>query len=321
MRQFDVFNGDADGICALLQLRLAYPCDSVLISGVKRDIGLLRQVNVAAGDQVSVLDVSLDKNRQALLQLLDTGAEVLYVDHHHPGQIPSHPRLTTVIDIRAEICTSLLMDGYLHQRYSSWAVVGAFGDNLDTPAAGLANKLNLTDAQISASRELGICINYNAYGSSLDDLYFHPQELYRLLSQYRSPWQFIAEQAETFQRLREGYRQDMTQAWNLSPHHQTSYTVAYILPDAKWARRVSGVWSNELANRDPQRAHAVLSDLGDGGFQVSVRAPLSNRTGADELCLGFPGGGGRKAAAGINRLEHSELVRFMAALDRQYSSD
>ena len=33
---FDVFNGDADGICALLQLRQTFP-DSKLVTGVKRD--------------------------------------------------------------------------------------------------------------------------------------------------------------------------------------------------------------------------------------------------------------------------------------------
>jgi hypothetical protein len=31
MQIFDVFNGDADGICALIQLRLAEPCDSTLV--------------------------------------------------------------------------------------------------------------------------------------------------------------------------------------------------------------------------------------------------------------------------------------------------
>ena len=41
MAYFDVFNGDADGICALLQLRQHTPRIATLITGVKRDIGLL----------------------------------------------------------------------------------------------------------------------------------------------------------------------------------------------------------------------------------------------------------------------------------------
>jgi len=44
MKVYDVFNGDADGICALIQLRLANPSESTLVTGVKRDIALARQV-------------------------------------------------------------------------------------------------------------------------------------------------------------------------------------------------------------------------------------------------------------------------------------
>eukprot|EP00487_Bulimina_marginata_P011750 TRINITY_DN7573_c0_g1_i1.p1 TRINITY_DN7573_c0_g1~~TRINITY_DN7573_c0_g1_i1.p1 ORF type:complete len:107 (+),score=7.45 TRINITY_DN7573_c0_g1_i1:236-556(+) len=59
---YDVFNGDADGIIALLQLRLAAPKDSTLITGVKRDISLLKQVDVSKATAVTVLDISLGKN-------------------------------------------------------------------------------------------------------------------------------------------------------------------------------------------------------------------------------------------------------------------
>ena len=46
MTHFDVFNGDADGLCALHQLRLAAPLESDLVSGPKRDIGLLARESV-----------------------------------------------------------------------------------------------------------------------------------------------------------------------------------------------------------------------------------------------------------------------------------
>ena len=67
MRFYDIFNGDADGLCALHQLRLAEPCDATLITGVKRDIALLARVAAQPGDELTVLDVSLDTNREALL--------------------------------------------------------------------------------------------------------------------------------------------------------------------------------------------------------------------------------------------------------------
>ena len=76
--QFDVFNGDADGVCALHQMRLESPCESTLITGPKRDISLLKRVEAGAGDEVLVLDVALAKNRDALDRLLAAGVQVRY---------------------------------------------------------------------------------------------------------------------------------------------------------------------------------------------------------------------------------------------------
>ena len=77
MAIIDVFNGDADGLCALHQLRLADPQDSTLITGVKRDIALVKQVQASPGDRVTILDISLDKNRDALVKGLGRVREVL----------------------------------------------------------------------------------------------------------------------------------------------------------------------------------------------------------------------------------------------------
>lgn len=318
MRQFDVFNGDADGICALLQLRLAEPGDSILITGVKRDIALLDRVDAAVGDRVTVLDVSLDKNAQALKNVLAAGARVFYADHHFPGEMPSHPNLQILIETAADVCTSVLIDRYLQHRYSAWAAVGAFGDNLDTVAYALAGGLGLDDHQIESLRRLGICINYNAYGAAIDDLHFDPCDLYRLLSEHTSPLDFIAAKPQVYQQLLDGYREDMELAWAIEPAYLGGATAVYLLPNQKWARRVGGVWGNELANRHPARAHAILTDLGDNAYAVSVRAPLNRKMGADTLCLQFAGGGGRKAAAGINRLATEHLSTFIDAFDRQY---
>ena len=92
----------------------------------------------------------------------------------------------------------------------------------------------------------------------------------------------------------------------------------YLLPDSAWARRVSGVLSNELANRHPDRAHAVLSYRPRGDYQVSVRAPLTRPTGADELCSTFVSGGGRQSAAGINHLPPEQLPVFINAFVQHY---
>lgn len=314
----DVFNGDADGLCALIQLRLAEPVESILVTGVKRDISLLKRVTARSGDRVTVLDVSLEKNRQPLMNLLESDVEVLYVDHHQAGDIPGHPKLKALIDTDANVCTSLLVDRYLQHRYTAWAVTAAFGDNLGQSAQAAAERLSLPIEALDQLRQLGICLNYNGYGASEDDLYFSPAQLFRLMKDFASPFDFIAERNEIFRQLQDGYASDMAMAEHTTPEYLTDKVAVFILPDAKWSRRVSGVWSNDLTNRHPDRAHAVLTPNQTGGYTVSVRAPLHNKVGADEVCSMFPTGGGRKAAAGIDNLEVSKFSEFVEALASRY---
>ncbi|MDD5329413.1 MAG: acetyltransferase [Sulfuricella sp.] len=309
MACYDVFNGDADGICALHQLRLAHPAASTLITGVKRDITLLDRVVAKAEDEVTVLDIALDKNRAALDALLARGARVGYFDHHYPGVIPEHPNFTAHIDRAPDVCTSLLVDRFLQGKHRPWAVVGAFGDNLREAAARAAAPLNLDPARLDILRELGECLNYNAYGETVADLHYPPDELYRLVRPYADPFAFIAGE-DVFERLRQGYADDLAQARALHPEMATDSRALYILPDAPWSRRVSGSFGNDLAQAWPQRAHAILTRRTDG-YTVSVRAALAAPEGADELCLRF-GGGGRKIAAGINLLPPDRLDEFAA---------
>jgi hypothetical protein len=317
----DVFNGDADGICALVQLRLANSVTAQLVTGVKRDIDLLKQVNAVAGDVVTVLDISLQKNRPDLMRILDQGAEVFYVDHHQSGQIPQHPSFTSLIDTSADTCTSLLVDDYLKHRFSAWAVTAAFGDNLKGRALQRAQDLRFTDQQLQQLETLGICLNYNSYGRVISDLQIAPDQLYQCLSSYQSPLDFIADNGDLFQKLLSCYQDDLRLAEHVVADFTNSDVALFLLPDIAWARRVSGVWGNVLANRNPDKAHAIVSEDGDNGYQISVRAPLNNRTGADELCGLFPGGGGRMAAAGINHLDRSQLVTFITAFREKYRHD
>ena len=314
----DVFNGDADGICALLQLRLAQPREARLVTGVKRDIALVAKAGIRAGDSVTILDVSMDKNHQALLDALSLGATCFYVDHHYAGDIPDHEGLQALIDTAPEVCTSLLVNRHLDGAFSEWAVVGAFGDNLHRSARLAAQSLILAAVAMKGLANLGLLINYKGYGASIEELHFRPDELYRLLSRYSWPGQFISDDRVSFERLETGYRQDMAQALALDAEHKDSAVAVFVLPDADWSRRVSGVFGNDLANQSPARAHAVLTRKADGNFLVSVRAPLENRIGADEICRQFPTGGGRKAAAGINDLPARSLAEFVDTLSNYY---
>lgn len=316
MNFIDVFNGDADGLCALQQLRLAEPQASTLVSGPKRDISLLKRVTASAGDHVTVLDISLDKNRDALLALLEQGVAVRYFDHHFAGEIPTHDLLEAHIDISPEICTSLLVNAYLQGRHCAWAVTGAFGDNFHAQARHAAIPLALSTAQLEQLCELGTLLNYNGYGEG-GEQFFKPDELFRQLHPYSDPLRFIANE-KAFTVLREGYQYDMGMMAAMRPELSEAKIALYILPDAAWARRASGVFANELVDRHPERAHAILTRLPAGGFLVSVRAPRSNLTGADTLCRAFATGGGRKAAAGINQLPEADLDRFVDAFRQHY---
>ncbi|MDQ6992397.1 MAG: acetyltransferase [Mariprofundus sp.] len=318
MEYIDVFNGDADGICALHQLRLAAPHQSGLITGVKRDIGLLKKVEATAGDQVTVLDISLDKNREALLSLLAKGVHIQYFDHHFSGELPRSDLLDAHIDTDANVCTSLLVNDYLQGDYLAWAVVAAFGDNLFDSARCAAQPLALSDVQLEQLAHLGTLLNYNGYGLTVDDLHITPEKLYQEIKPFTDPFLFISESA-TYQKLDDGYRADISQARALSPAIEDAHVSVISLPDVAWARRVVGVYGNELARSTPIRAHALLTELPGGDYRVSVRAPLANKAGADELCMQFPTGGGRKAAAGINALPASMKEAFISALQNKYS--
>jgi len=316
--QIDVFNGDADGLCALIQLRLAQPTKSQLVTGIKRDIQLLDEVKVQHGDEITVLDISFDKNRSSVERLLDEGAHIFYVDHHQAGEIPQHPHLKTLINTDSNTCTSLLVNDYLEGKYRAWAVTAAFGDNLIETATQAAYPLSLSDNQLQQLKMLGVCINYNSYGTSIADLHFAPDLLYRELESFSSPFDFIAENIEVYEKLLAGYTDDMVNAEHVAPEYQTDKISVYVLPDETWSRRVSGVFGNALANNCPEKAHAVVSHNSEKGYQISVRAPLNNKTGADELCASFPSGGGRKAAAGINHLAIDDLTKFITAFETKY---
>ena len=315
---YDVFNGDADGICALLQLRLEMPLVSTRITGIKRDIALLGRVPADPGDTVTVLDISMVKNSDALGELLAKGVMVDYVDHHAAGEIPDHANLTATISKAPEVCTALLVNGRLRGARVEWAITGAFGDNLDEPAQRLAEKSGLRASDVAALRELGVCINYNGYGPSLDDLHFHPNALYESLFEAERPQAFL--ESPTFCKLQQGYQQDLAASAALKPVVEQPAFAVYQLPNAAWARRVSGVFSNDLVRAFPRRAHAVLTERDDDSFLVSVRAPFERRMGAEAVCSKFESGGGRAAAAGINRLPAGDLNRLVNALATEYNN-
>lgn len=324
---YDVFNGDADGIIALLQLRLSkhkqHPKESILVTGVKRDISLLKKVDASIATSVTVLDISLEKNADALDDLLEKNIEVFYVDHHRTGNVPQSALFTSLLDTDANICTSLLVNNYLNDELVNWAIVAAFGDNMQASAQALAKKYNISLEQQALLNELGIYINYNGYGRSVDDLHFHPAQLVEKLSGYVDPFELINEKNSIFHQLKSAYLTDMAKAKKSLVLVNNAQLSAVQLADEPWARRVSGVFGNELANAAPNKAHVVVtlneSIAEAASYTISLRAPLNNKQGAGELCASFPTGGGRSAAAGINVLPVEMLDNFFERVTQYYS--
>jgi nanoRNase/pAp phosphatase (c-di-AMP/oligoRNAs hydrolase) len=324
---YDVFNGDADGIIALLQLRLSqrkpHPKKSILVTGVKRDISLLKTVNAESATSVTVLDISLEKNIEALSNLLEKEVDVFYVDHHRTGEVPQSKYLTNLIDTDANTCTSLIVNKYLQNEFVHWAIAAAFGDNMQLSAQTLAKEHNISSEQQALLKELGIYINYNGYGRSVDDLHFHPAQLLEKLSDYADPFDLINETNSIFYQLKTAYLVDMEKAHKSPVLVNNEQICAVQLADQPWARRVSGVFGNALANGAPNKAHVVVTlneSLADEEptYTISLRAPLNNKQGAGELCANFPTGGGRAAAAGINALPAEMLGDFFASVAKYY---
>ncbi len=312
VRHFDVCNGDADGLCAVLQWRLAHRRPATLITGLKRELDLLQRVRAAPGDEVLVCDLSMQRNLDALQRLLDAGVTVHYFDHHKVDAVPRHPALHAHIDFDARVCTSLLMDRALGGRFRRWALVGAYGDNLGGVADDGAIALGLDETARTALRALGESINYNAYGETAADQAIAPQRLYALMQRFEDPLQFLREEAIGHEL--DALRRADLQAGLAQASQKAGGTARVVwLPDEKWSRRVIGVLANAWAQREPALGHAVLMADARGGHVVSLRAPLSAPGGADGLCRPF-GGGGRAGAAGIDHLPAAELPRFLAAL-------
>lgn len=317
MQFYDIFNGDADGICALQQLRLEEPRASVLVTGVKRDIRLLDRVIAGAGDELTVLDISLRTNADELRRLLAAGARCRYFDHHAPGSIPAHPNLKVFIDVAPDTCTSLIVDRYLNGRHRLWAIVAAFGDNLAQSALRAAATMQIDGSDVERLQRLGEAMNYNAYGETVDDLHYHPADLFEALRAYRDPLDFINSEP-VYEVLRNVLVEDMERAEALAPVFERANGALYVLPDAAWSRRIHGHFGNRIALAEPERANAVLVKKA-GGYTVSVRAPRERPLGADALCRKFESGGGREAAAGINFLPESDYSRFVAEFDKAFA--
>ena len=281
MRWF-AYNGDADGICSMVQWGLEHGVEGKRITGVKRDIQLLDRVHPNLEDEVVVMDISLARNHSRALELSQQGIKISWFDHHLAGD--EIKGIQTNIYTSSNACTATIVENYLGKE-SDWAQVALHGDGLSKHSSKQEYK------------ELGELLNYNGYGADLSDLHFHPDDLMMLCLKSRTPSEFMATPA--FAKLKQGFDFDIANANKIE--EKEGY---YLLPNEAWARRVVGVMAHRI-NEKGSGPHVIAIDKGDT-LQISLRG----QSGIGELCAKF-GGGGRATAGGIDALPKAEMTDLM----------
>lgn len=101
----------------------------------------------------------------------------------------------------------------------------------------------------------------------------------------------------------------------LDPAH-----LVYVLPNLPWARRLTGIFANLIANDCRSRAIAVLTHSDAHHYRVHLRTPEVSTVAAGVFCGRFPSGGGRASAGGINFLPQSNLDLFLNEFDQTFHS-
>ena len=318
MTNYDVFNGDTDGIFAWHQLRLTHPRDAEIVTGVKRDVNLASKVNAEEGDLVTIMDVSHAKNRKDVQRILDSGAIIEYFDHHDPKELIEHPNITYHINTEPNISTGLIVNSHVNGQNRLWSIATAFGDNHLDLAMNMAKSESLSDEQVLILKQIGLVVNYNSYGQTIEDLFYSPEEIAEAARACGSDIFKFLEQGDIFSTLLENFNADMSSAVCQEPFSISKNGVIYTLPNEAWTHRIMGSFSNHLVSTNKNLACAIAVLNSDGTYRISVRSSINNPHGAGNLCGNF-GGGGREKAGGINNLPASGMNTFKEEFDKVFS--
>ena len=314
MKYYDFFNGDADGIISLHQFRLQFPRKSELFTGVKRDVKLLRHVVDIKNATFTVFDISLLSNSDYIKGILQNNNKVSWFDHHE-GDTDLGDNFSIRVDADPNCCTNILVDKYIDGLHRPWTICGAYGDNLHEQAEKLNPCFNKT--KMLELKEIGETLNYNGYGNEESDLTVHPKDVYLDIQKYRSPFQY-KKMSEIYNKINTQMKLDEAELNSSEILHTSETGKIILLPDTKASIRYSGIYSNKQTTDNPSKAFAILTNINEDAYRISIRSPKSNPVGASKLALSFPTGGGREKAAGINELPKKELKNFIEKFEEIY---
>ena len=315
MKYYDFFNGDADGIISLHQFRLQFPRKSELFTGVKRDVKLLRHAAGIKNATLTVFDISLLSNSDYIDGILKNNNKVSWFDHHEPGDTNLGDNFSIRVDTDPNCCTNILVDKYIDGLHRPWTLCGAYGDNLHEQA----EKLNpcFSEMAMLQLKEIGETLNYNGYGNEESDLTVHPKDVYLDIQKYRSPFEY-RKKSEIYNKINTKMKSDEEELNSSEILHTSETGNVILLPDTKASIRYSGIYSNKQTTDNPNKAFAIVTNINEDTYRISIRSPKNNPVGASKLALSFPTGGGREKAAGINELPKNNLKNFIEKFEETY---
>ena len=168
--------------------------DSVLVTGVKRDIALLERVPRQPrrlGDGARHLRSTPIAPRCS--RCSSAASTVEYFDHHYAGELPVHPGSRAHIDTSPGVCTGMLVDRAPRRRGSASGRSSPRSATISPrPARELAGRCGLDAARLAELRELGESIAYNAYGDTEADLHRAPGgAVPDACARYADPFRFM----------------------------------------------------------------------------------------------------------------------------------
>ena len=184
-------------------------------------------------------------------------------------------------------------------------------------AMNMAKSENLSEEQTTLLKQIGLVVNYNSYGQTVEDLFFSPEEIAKAVKACGSDIFRFTEQSDIFPTLLENFSADMSSAVCQEPYSISDNAVIYTLPNEGWTHRVMGSFSNHLVSTNKDLACAIAVLNSDGTYRISVRSSINNPYGAGDLCKKF-GGGGREKAGGVNNLNASEVDSFKEEFERTF---
>jgi len=309
---YDLFNGDADGIISLYQYRKWKPSPfAELYTGIKRDVTLLRHLTDVKSGLINVFDISMKTNEGYIPQLINNDNTITWFDHHEMSD--DENILASVmhrVDKSPDCCTAMMVDQHVGGQFRSWTICAAYGDNLHESAIKLNDQTNHSSDEMTRLKTIGETLNYNGYGNVESDLTSHPRDVYVDLTAFDCPFDYY-NNSHLFVKIKEQMQQDKSALEQSTVVRSSCVGDVILLPDTPSSIRYSGIYSNQLCTDNPSKAFAILTHFDEDSYKISIRAPKDKPYGASTLALKFPSGGGREKAAGVNQLPKKDLPKFI----------